>query len=127
MKANELMIGDWFQFKISKYPYKKGELINIKTHYEIALFDRLCGIPITSGILEKNGFERRDDFYEFRTKIEENESFFGIAEFEKSGKWFFGFSSFPNLIEKMKIDSVHELQHALRLCGLNDLADNFKL
>lgn len=22
---------------------------------------------------------------------------------------------------------VHELQHALRLCGLNDLADNFKL
>ena len=22
---------------------------------------------------------------------------------------------------------LHELQHALRLCGLNDLADNFKL
>lgn len=22
---------------------------------------------------------------------------------------------------------IHELQHALRLCGLNDLADNFKI
>lgn len=27
----------------------------------------------------------------------------------------------------MKVSFVHELQHALRLCGLNELADNFKV
>ncbi|MBQ0088527.1 MAG: hypothetical protein KBT27_04250 [Prevotellaceae bacterium] len=27
----------------------------------------------------------------------------------------------------IQIKYVHELQHALRLCGLNDLADNFKI
>ncbi len=29
--------------------------------------------------------------------------------------------------EKTYINYVHELQHALRLCGLTDLADNFKV
>ena len=30
-------------------------------------------------------------------------------------------------INKIKLDSVHQLQHALRLCGLDGLADNFKV
>ena len=30
-------------------------------------------------------------------------------------------------INQIKLDSVHELQHALRLCKLDELADNFKV
>ena len=30
-------------------------------------------------------------------------------------------------INSIKLDSVHQLQHALRLCGLDELADNFKV
>ena len=28
---------------------------------------------------------------------------------------------------RINVFYVHELQHALRLCGLNELADNFKI
>lgn len=116
MKANELMVGDWFQFKISKYPYKRGELINIKTHYEIALCDRLCGIPITSEILEKNGFVYRDIpfemYWEYDGLIINRGAYYYINLGNNLG---------------MDVSNVHQLQHALRLCGLNDLADNFKI
>jgi len=27
----------------------------------------------------------------------------------------------------VRVNYVHQLQHALRLCGLNELANNFKL
>ena len=30
-------------------------------------------------------------------------------------------------INDIKLDSVHQLQQSLRLCGLNELADNFKV
>ena len=32
-----------------------------------------------------------------------------------------------NSLHNCDIQSLHELQHALRLCGLNELADNFKV
>lgn len=32
-----------------------------------------------------------------------------------------------SMFERGGFTSVHELQHALRICGLNELADNFKL
>lgn len=85
-------------------------------------------VPLTTEILELNRFESRDNFYEIKFQADEiDNSIFKIAEFENSGNWFFGFCGFPNLIENFRINYVHELQHALRLCGLNDLANNFKI
>lgn len=40
----------------------------------------------------------------------------------------FYFQSYYDTNElRINIDYVHELQQALRLCGLNELADNFKI
>lgn len=77
-------------------------------------------IPLTEEILKKNDFifynggTTRTTFY--YTKDEKfmlrkiPASFFLYIEHE---------------CRTIKIDSVHKLQHALRLCGLNDIADNF--
>ena len=136
MKERDLMIGDLVTYTgDDEGPITASiEGINEDSDFGVEILgtceriEDIEPIPLTAEILEKNGFESRDNFYEitFQTNKIDN-SIFRIAEFEKSGNWFFGFFDFPNLIENFRINYVHELQHALRLCGLNELADNFKI
>ena len=71
-------------------------------------------IPLTPEIMEKNGwwFDTEDTWLH-------DEVNFTIE------KWNERYQCYD--INQIKFDSVHELQHALRLCGLNELADNFKV
>lgn len=76
-------------------------------------------IPLTEEILNVNGFwEEGGGFAKF---------------FPNVGK----FTTWKSRIEdiqctllgtvELPLRYVHQLQHALRLCGLNDIADNFKI
>lgn len=170
MKCEELMCGDWVL--INGVPHKiqaiddtdaeiqaDDELYYVgedRPHSE----DKIEGIPITSEILEKNGFNSgltpleealielndfEDDFEEEHDDIEARpDAFFkehrSYADEEaelnlyssddlKKGNLFvdelhlnkhlgFAFQDFLY---------VHELQHILRLCRLNTLADNFRI
>lgn len=47
----------------------------------------------------------------------------GLMWLNKDNDYFF----ISSLDAYIHIYYVHELQHALRLCGLNELADNFKV
>ena len=89
------------------------------------------GIPITPEILEKNGWlngpysrlSLQDgkwlEFYWREHRLQEYWE--GIDEWQSHIKQL-------ELVFKTEcIFYVHELQHALRLCGLNELADNFKV
>lgn len=71
-------------------------------------------IPLTPEILEKNGW-----WYDVEDMWLHDEVDFGIE------RWNGRFQCYN--ISQIKLYSVHQLQHALRLCGLNDLADNFKV
>ena len=71
-------------------------------------------IILTPEILEKNGW-----WYDVEDMWLHDEVDFGIER--QNG----GFQCYN--INQIKLDSVHTLQHALRLCGLNELADNFKV
>ena len=71
-------------------------------------------IPLTARILEKNGWWR--SAYDMWHHAEVN---FSIE------KWNGKFQCYD--ITQIKLDSVHQLQHALRLCELDELADNFKV
>lgn len=71
-------------------------------------------IPITPKILEKNGW-----WYDVEDMWLHDKVDFGIE------RWNGRFQCYD--INQIKLDSVHQLQHTLRLCGLNDLADNFKI
>lgn len=99
-------------------------------------------IPITAEILEKNGFEVKKESkmlgltiaacYELNNEAEyPNKYWIRIDDFSDDEKIRMSFDiQYPKKIHKLSgldIAYVHELQHALRLCGLNNLSDNFKI
>ena len=84
-------------------------------------------IPLTPEILEKNGFgfTRNSDTKSVCNGywIYENLEL-GTCCLDKEGNW----PCFINIDDmNIKCEYVHQLQHALRLCKLGDLADNFKI
>lgn len=139
MEAKSLMIGDWIQV-ITGYDF---ELENKPMFHQVALIsysrhiigcngtgvlgeDFFVSIPLTPEILEKNGFVLRGKTYILKWRGAE-------IHWRKTD----GYASItaPN---NLKLEGwcsisngyfcyVHILQHALRLCGLDELADNFKV
>ena len=128
MKATELQIGDWvgrvFDDKRIIDDYRQVDWIRtgeIGMRYQkVWSIGCIEPIPLTHEILEKNGFwvmEKVDN---------------GAEEYivYATGGLIFYYNRdndyhFPNTPISWKY--VHQLQHALRLCGLNELADNFKI
>lgn len=139
LKANHLMVGDYVKWEYVSYPdvvvnngYKKVDaiygdesvdLIDEDTLYEHVPMDEIKVVELTTEILEKNGFEvqdqgggRKDVWIGFGIDCE------GDIEVEFQ----------HNIPTHLKIDGVfkgeyyistnikyvHELQHALRLCGV---------
>lgn len=127
MNAKELMIGDWVEWKhqTDKRYHGKYRVAVVEEKW-IDFYDeeeQCCSqpykeifpIPLTEEILEKNGFKKQDDGCYIITLEEEN--LIGVQPFENVN-WIFGANVFPNIIEHLNILYVHELQHALRLCGV---------
>ncbi len=140
MKASELMNGDWVYNKNIEKPMQvypvmfsqmwKCDLSATTDDYNI------FPIRITPEILEKNGFKKKcsEDtwYYAFSDKSshviisldelrKEGEVFVFNKETEKHMKLYFRNRSFSSFCY------LHELQHALRLCGLAELVDHFKV
>lgn len=144
MKTSELMIGDWVLqalYKDVKIPNKGHGWKEVRVN--CLPFDEdwaIEPIPLTGDILKVNGFENYIDDYgnpSLRLKgTDDANDVNGLCYIDWTpkghgcrGKLFDGF-----LYILMNVGSihrpckfVHELQHALRLCGLNDIADNFKI
>lgn len=126
--AKDLMVGDWLQHANGKY-------------YQVTRIDRLgdgnihfaCGFPhaweynnkfkpvtLTTEILEKNGFEDiGDDTYQ----LEEKPCWFWVDFFNHQYGCEYDTSTYEyeddeHRLKLYGIPSVHELQHALRLCGI---------
>lgn len=126
MKATELMIGDWVNYKYSApEPWKprKWQIVVFESGFiELADPDTSCKpIPLTAEILEKNGFVFRENNDTMCGEYYlHNQSTFAI-------KMFNGYLVGMCMGEDLEFNYVHELQHALRLCGLEELADNFQI
>lgn len=84
-------------------------------------------ILLTPEILKKNGFgfvksSDRDTVWNGQWIYEDLE--LGTCCLNREGNW----PCFINMDDlNIKCEYVHQLQHALRLCGFNKLADNFKV
>ena len=133
MKATEIQIGDWVTLNGVDYQWQW-------THHDFTAseFGTLSPIPLTPEILEKNiPFERYWD----ATRSNPQGS---VTEWRKNTNtasifvWDFRDQAKEYILEihikgigdyrvRKNIYSVHELQHALRLCGLNELADSFRV
>ena len=132
MKATELMIGDWVFVnnttrKIQAINGIDNEMQADYNEYYVGedryhTADKIEGIPITYEILEKNGFikvnsQRYDYGYpdtDCYVKVNPKKNMIHVN----------GRNANSNLYSH---SFVHELQRALRLCGLNEIADNFKV
>lgn len=80
-------------------------------------------IPLTAEILEKNGFENEtSDFWKLRV---DDKPYHYSFRLNKGGVFGGDGYNMNCNIYTITIKFIHELQHALRLCGLTDLADNF--
>ena len=144
MKATELMIGDLVKIK-GHLDYDKVREIardkNMQWYISFACSATLFRayefepIPLTPEILEKNGFYIRNTQWYY--KRFGSYVCFDIAislvykEIEVSKVCGAGTDceevEYGSSIVFSNDICVHELQHALRLCGLNELADNFKV
>lgn len=109
MEAKELMIGDWVRIKITQHNTTVTN-IDANSVYTEAVFpiryDEIEPISLTPEILEKNGFSddyRHDDL----SYAQSCGDVIGIHIYGKNG-----------LMEEMDFKYVHQLQHALRLCGI---------
>ena len=129
MKSNELMIGDWVTLNGVDYKWQW-------THHDFTAseFNTLEPIPLSAEILEKNGFVNDASYDECVADY----CFVTVQLWRYHGEnilidWD-GITTriandWGNLCESIELRDakVHDLQHALRLCGLTDLADNFRV
>lgn len=108
MKANELMIGDWVRMRLSfgrTWFADKVGCINLNNEIEYE------PIPLTADILWKNFPD--PDIVEWYPNSAQTEYHIHIES--------------SDITIDGLVKYVHELQRALRLCGLEDLANNFQL
>lgn len=137
MKPTDLQIGDYTLVKPSMMLIKIAAVHNKKVGYHAVTnklnwvrIDLLEPIPLTQSILEVNGFKvdgyanlnLQDGkwleyyFHEHRFSM----YYEGIDEWQNH-------SQVRDIVHRSQPFYVHELQHCLRLCCLNELADNLKL
>lgn len=138
MKVNELMVGDWVQHTDPVHNGEKfvieglrvlrdvlgGELCLIREKYCETTAIMVKPIPLTVEILERNGFYPDSETSSIRhsgctvyTMYEDNGDSVVSIDF-KDGR--FGLTEVygcNGVMTRKYIKYVHELQHALRLCG----------
>jgi hypothetical protein len=119
MKANEnLMVGDWVKFKGSDLYHQVKVVSNKSIKFDNQKWfakSSAESIPLIPEILEKNGFEyKAGEFgmYGIATVphyVRNDVPFEIFCDGEPFAIWF---------KEPINIKYVHQLQHALRLCGI---------
>ena len=135
MKTNELMVGDWVHLHYKHIitgedvhsDFQVGEIreediwaIPTENHRGNMGDCRFIEpIPLTREILEKNGFDCSDKeiarFYFEDGDYKEHFTLRAMYEKETGTQKGWGFFAFNVLVV---LDYVHELQHALKICGI---------
>lgn len=133
MKPEELQIGDWIQtdntpFKVVGFDTSNGE---VQSDDWIIKLECCNPIPLTPEILEKNGFvdasgkKLKYEYESFNKDVQLNYltkySVFSIYIKNEKDNYLWGLIR-PNEWYKAfegEIKYVHDLQHALKICGIS--------
>lgn len=126
MKAQDLMIGDFVTvnntpLQIAALGTAKAGFTDAKGEMFYHYYDNIAPIPLTTEILEKNGWWLGDAEHHLESlnATIKQDYYFGndfTIRYDSDNKL---------LIERgydngeMELQYVHELQHALKLCGIN--------
>lgn len=144
MEATELMIGDWVfnkhhkkYIQITPYDFFNHAHLPSGEKYFVSELKVISGrdfepIPLTPEILERNGFTHcvtSPCGYYHAPACDMFDVLFHASEDTYEDTWHtevFTDHNDNNFV-LFNLCYVHELQHTLRLCGLNALADNLKM
>lgn len=138
MKANELMIGDWvFNKNINKpmqvYPMMFSQMFRQRSDATTEDYN-IFPIPLTSEILEANGWEKvaqpgcANPFHWQMEKYEDNRHdeaylLYRIKAYETFFRGMLVTIHYPSVCEpisfRKQIEYVHQFQHALRDCDID--------
>ena len=130
------MIGDWVH--IDESSCKIQSLTKLNEYSALGEYAYLYightkyvkGIPLTPEILEKNGFKfiKDSEFSISSEKLLSDNTYIYIRLHKVEG-WsiHISYRGMEDFELNIHLRHVHTLQHAFRLCGLNELADNFKI
>ena len=126
LRSLDLMIGDWLYYKgqFNAFPFKVESITKEKVGYHAEPNDhrlyyiRLSEckpIPLTPEILEKNGWIKDGYFYKA-----EDGSYIQLGELFEHASFRAEKHGIPREIQTSPhlLKYIHQLQHALRLCGI---------
>ena len=138
MKATDLMIGDWVLINDAPHKIQAIDSIDAEIQADDELYyvgedrfnsrDKIEGIPITENFFLENDWENICKmFVQYFVK--------NVGKFHLqiiNNKLYIWFDYSPDdwtedANVKAPIKYIHDIQHILRLYGLNELADNFKV
>ena len=115
MTAKELMIDDWVYNTHNRQNEQVAEIgsgLVMLAYNDMYEYDEIEPIPLTDTILKANGFEYHHK--NFAALSYEHPFQLGMVEWPDEngiGSWMIG--------DLFKIRYVHELQHAMKLCGID--------
>lgn len=134
MRIEELSIGDWVCYtgkcidgigpnrKITHIERDTcGFLIGLDYgafHYSSAKIEDIVPIPLTPEILEKNGFVRKDKYRFVNIDMLSTVEKYGTKYYDYHNIYKKGKAYRPIRVGVDNIKYVHELQHAMRLAGI---------
>ena len=123
------MIGDWVSIKgephkvsyLAPFDFGDARLAVISNDYDGNPYLDVEPIPLTGEILKANGFQYGSHEYTYWPDEDGAEAPFNILQSNRYGL------RIDIRYRVVTLHYVHELQHALRLCGLTEFADNFTI
>ena len=127
MKCEELMIGDWVLINNILRKIQAIDNIDAEILADDELYytgedryhseDKIEGVPLTYELLKKNGWKDAEFWCEYQADGAIIQSCLPDMGGRIKGI----------VVKNFQCEYVHQYQHLLRLCGLNELADNFKI
>lgn len=133
LKISDLSVGDWVQNDYGDYVKVEGIWQGCNSNYQVDIFCdgkiatilpcHIHPIPITAEILEKNGWST-DGMYAF-LRIDDHRHLEYYYHEHRLRKYYCGVDEWQNHAKINDITfavhcySVHQLQHALRLAGVD--------
>lgn len=124
MKAKDLMIGDWVHNFYTNENYKIWPQFFSQVYYQDKEMERdladahIHPIPLTAEILQKNGFKGDKEVMQYHFTEDGQKYHFSLRQMYDKDDNPKGYSFFAFNVLTI-IDYVHQLQHALKLCGID--------
>lgn len=138
MKVSELQLGDWVSClgdpvrvtAVRTVYDDRTNPIGIMSPLKIEYFfkeENVKPVPLTTDILINNGFGQDTIGSGLILHIDNSENLYVLVNYRYNGECRNVEISNRMYNLSRPIRYVHELQHALRLCGLSELAENLKV